>query len=616
MNVLFDEEGALRAGAVLSEQSGALQVETPSGRRAKIRQDKVLLSFARPAAGELLAEAEKQAAAVDVPFLWECAGAEELGFTDLARDYFGHEPSPVEAAAVLWALWHAPLHFFKKGPGRFKAATAEQLKNAQQAAERQQKRAERQSELAQRLAAGELPKEVAARLPQILYKPDPSWIETKAIIEAGQILRLPAVRVLERAGAVKNAPDYHLGRFLIDFFPKGLEFPQSLPHPDEPGDLPLCDADVFSIDDASTTEIDDGFSVARLPDGSYRIGVHIAAPALGFLPGSPLDGVARQRLSTVYMPGDKITMLPPSVVKRFSLDEGLARPAMSLYLTVAGDGSYRVLTEDTRLERVRIRKNLRHQDLDSQLTEEALAQGGAALDFPYGAELKVLSELAARLQAQRGKPEQAQLDFHFYVEGDRVRIVPRPRGAPADKLVAELMIHANVAWGKKLGDRDVRALYRVQDSGKVRLSLYPAPHLGLGVAQYLWSSSPLRRYCDLVNQWLLIAELYGEPSPFSEEGELLQVMRDFETTYSAYDEFQRAMERCYSLRFLLQEGIRTTSATVIKERDSLVRLNACPVWGRIPSLPELSAGSQILVEVSGVDEYELTAHLEFRGKAP
>lgn len=285
---------------------------------------------------------------------------------------------------------------------------------------------------------------------------------------------------------------------------------------------------------------------------------------------------------------------------------------MSLYLTVSGDGSYRILTEDTRLERVRIAKNLRHQDLDTLLTEEALRAG--RLDFPFGPELKVLYELAGRLQAGRGKPEQEQLDFSFFVEGDRVRIVPRPRGAPADKLVAELMIHANVAWGKKLGDRDVRALYRVQDSGKVRLSLYPAPHLGLGVGQYLWSSSPLRRYCDLVNQWLLIAELYGEPSPFSDEGELLQVMRDFETTYSAYDEFQRVMERYFSLRFLLQEGIRTTTATVIKDRDNLVRLNVCPLWQRIPPLPELPVGTQINVEVTNLDEYELTSHIEYRGK--
>lgn len=611
MNVLFEEDGALRVASVLSEEKGALQIEAPTGRRGKIRGDRVLLSFQRPTAAELFAEAETRAAEIDVPFLWEVAGSEEFGFTDLAREYSGHEPSPVESAAILWALWNAPTHFYKKGSGRFKAATTEQLKNAQQAAERQQKRAERQTELAQRMVQGELPKEIAARLPTLLYKPDPSWIETKAVNEAAQLAKLPPLRLLERAGAVKSAREYHLGRFLLDFFPKGTQF-QSLPPPDEPGELPAADVEAFSIDDASTTEIDDAFSVTRLPDGSLRVGVHIAAPALGFLPGSPLDAVARQRLSTVYLPGDKITMLPQPVIERFSLDEGEERPAMSLYLTVSGDGSYRILTEDTRLERVRITKNLRHQDLDTLLTEEALRLG--RLDFSHGPELKVLYELAGRLQAGRGKPEQEQLDFSFFVENDRVRIVPRPRGAPADKLVAELMIHANVAWGKKLGDRDVRALYRVQDSGKVRLSLYPAPHLGLGVSQYLWSSSPLRRYCDLVNQWLLIAELYGEPSPFSDEGELLQVMRDFETTYSAYDEFQRAMERYFSLRFLLQEGIRTTTATVIKDRDNLVRLNVCPLWQRIPPLPELPVGTQINVEVSNLDEYELTAHIEYRGK--
>ena len=83
-----------------------------------------------------------------------------------------------------------------------------------------------------------------------------------------------------------------------------------------------------------TTEIDDAFSVQRLP-GGVRIGIHIAAPALGFAPGSALDAIARERLSTAYMPGRKFTMLPDDVVARFSLDHGGELPAVSLYVDVA-----------------------------------------------------------------------------------------------------------------------------------------------------------------------------------------------------------------------------------------------------------------------------------------
>ncbi|WP_250520779.1 RNB domain-containing ribonuclease, partial [Caballeronia sp. NCTM1] len=76
------------------------------------------------------------------------------------------------------------------------------------------------------------------------------------------------------------------------------------------------------------------FSVQHLADGRVRIGVHIAAPALGIARGDTIDSIARSRLSTVYMPGDKITMLPDNVVEVFTLGEGGLRPALSLYIIV------------------------------------------------------------------------------------------------------------------------------------------------------------------------------------------------------------------------------------------------------------------------------------------
>ena len=114
---------------------------------------------------------------------------------------------------------------------------------------------------------------------------------------------------------------------------------------DDPRRCPtICreaDVEAFSIDDVTTTEIDDAFSVEHLADGRVRVGIHIAAPALGIARGDAVDAIARARLSTVYMPGDKITMLPDSVVEAFTLAEGGLRPALSLYVIVeprdAGD---------------------------------------------------------------------------------------------------------------------------------------------------------------------------------------------------------------------------------------------------------------------------------------
>ena len=99
-------------------------------------------------------------------------------------------------------------------------------------------------------------------------------------------------------------------------------------------DLPIANVKAFSIDDSSTTEIDDATSVEHVDDKLLRIGVHIAAPGLGIERDSDIDRVARSRLSTVYAPGIKTTMLPQDWIKEFSLDEGRAVPCLSLYALV------------------------------------------------------------------------------------------------------------------------------------------------------------------------------------------------------------------------------------------------------------------------------------------
>jgi hypothetical protein len=119
----------------------------------------------------------------------------------------------------------------------------------------------------------------------------------------------------------------------------------------------------------------------------------------------------------------------------------------------------------------------------------------------------------------RGKPENFNRpDYNFRLDhgnegepdGDEtVRISERKRGAPLDLIVSEAMILANSHWGGWLAEHGVPGIYRSQASLapgiKVRMGTKPAPHAGMGVAQYTWATSPLRRYVDLVNQWQIIA---------------------------------------------------------------------------------------------------------------
>jgi len=446
------------------------------------------------------------------------------------------------------------------------------------------------------------------------YRPDKNAPEWKALDAACAAERISAADLLRACGAIPSSHDYHFNRFLTETFPQGVEFPAWDPLPPTP-ELPVAPVRAFSIDDASTTEIDDAFSVRDLGDGHREIGIHIAAPALLIAPGTALDAIARRRLSTVYMPGRKLTMLPERVVEALTLREETTPPALSLYVETGPDGA--PLRHRTALERVPIAANLRLATLT-----EAFARDAAADDPPWTAELRALWRLAQHVAAARGKPDVARTDFTFDVdwtregagERGRVTIAARPRGSPLDKLVAELMIHVNHVWGQRIADAGIPGFYRVQAGGKVKMSTRPGEHQGLGVSHYLWSSSPLRRYSDLVNQRQLIATVRNERAPYVDgDAELFAALADFEATYSQYAELQDRMERYWCLRWLLQEHVSECTATII--RDNLVRFDSLPLVVRLPDLPAGTPGAGVRVAIGRIDLLDATLECRYAGAA-
>ncbi len=611
MNIFYEEDGGFKVGAILADNDTSLQIEAPHGKRSKVKSASVLLRFERPPLGEFMGEAQRTADDIDVDFLWECCGEPEFEYTSLAREYFGHEPSALEAAAALLRLHGAPMYFYKKGRGRYKAAPAAALKAALAGLERKKQQALQKQQYLEQLNAGQLPPAFAPLVGRLLYAPDKNSIEFKALDEACAAQHVSPAHLLQRCGAIPSTHDYHLNRFLFEYFPRGAGH-EALALPEAHADLPLADAAAFSIDDAATTEIDDAFSVSPRAAGGVRIGIHIAAPALGITLGTAGDAVARERLSTVYHPAGKITMLPEALIAAYTLAEGHACPALSLYVDVNSVGE--IAATETRVERVRIAGNLRLDRLEPVFNQAALA--GGVIDHPQGAELKALWDFAtarAKVRQGDGPQQQQRAEYTFDVENDRIRIGRRQRGSAIDTLVSELMIYVNSTWGRELADKKLAAIYRVQNAGKVRMSTAPAAHEGLGVAQYLWASSPLRRYVDLVNQRQLIAAARGEPAPYPQRDEaLLAAMRDFELAYDAYAEFQRAMERYWCLRWLLQEARTSVLATVL--RENLVRFDELPITVRVPSVPELPSDTTVELDISDIDLLELTLHCEFRRK--
>ena len=631
MYVLFEEAGKFMAGRVMSEAEASAQVELDSGKRVKVKAAQMLLRFDKPAPAALLSEAASLASSIELDLAWEFAPEEEFGFADLASDYFSAQPTPVQQAAALLRLFEAPHYFRRAGKGRFRKAPAEIVQQALAAIEKKKQIQAQIEDWAQQLSSGSCPAPVREQLYKILFKPDKNAPEYKAVVEASKASQRAPLDLLQQAGAIDSPWDFHWQRFLFEWFPKGTGFP-ALQAPAITEELPLAPVQAFSIDDSQTTEIDDALSLQGLGTGTVTVGIHIAAPGLALQPGSPIDQLGRARLSTVYMPGYKITMLPDSVVQNYTLSEGQACPAVSLYVRFSED-QLEVLGSETKLERVPIAVNLRHDQLDDRITQAWLEGEDSTEHADVPVERATLAffwrlaqTLKARREQVRGKPETFNRpDYSFKLErasseqppqGDEtVRIGVRQRGAPLDLMVAEAMILANSSWGQWLAQLGVPAIYRSQASlapgVKVRMGTKPAPHAGMGVAQYTWATSPLRRYVDLVNQWQLIAVLSGKPAPFAHRSpELFAAMRDFDLTYAGYADFQRRMERYWCLRWLRQSARTECDGTMLRNTPN-VRIDGLPLVLPVPSAPEPTPGTRIRLTLGTPDFLELSVPTRF-----
>ena len=628
MYALFEDAGKFLAGRVMTEADSSMQIELDSGKRVKAKSANVLLKFDKPAPAELIARAQVLAREIDLDLAWTFAPDAEFGFADLARDYFNAQAGPEQQAAALFCLFEAPHYFRRLGKGQFRKAPEEVVKAALLGIERKKQVAAQIKAWAGELQAGTCPAPVREQLYKILFKPDKNAPEYKAVVEAAQHSHRAPLDLLKAAGAIASPYQFHSKRFLFEQFPRGTAFPAGLDAPPVQEALPLAAVQAFSIDDSATTEIDDALSVQGLGSGTVVLGIHIAAPALAFGPGSAVDKVAAERLSTVYMPGWKLTMLPDAVVQTYTLTAGRDCPSVSLYVTL-DESTLEIRASETKLERVPIAANLRHDVLDAVISEATL-DGSAAADYPFAAELAFAWRLARALKARRevvrGKPETFNRpDYNFRLEGthgaeprgdETVQITTRQRGAPLDLIVAEAMILANSTWGAWLAECGVPGIYRSQASlapgVKVRMGVKPAPLAGMGVAQYTWATSPLRRYVDLVNQWQIVACVrHGRTAalaaPFKpRDAQLFAVISAFDTAYAAYADFQRDIERYWTLQWLAQQGVAELDASVMK--DGLVRADTLPLVFRALGCEGLPRGTHVRVRITGSDPLTLEVH--------
>ncbi|RDI96513.1 ribonuclease R [Meiothermus sp. QL-1] len=313
---------------------------------------------------------------------------------------------------------------------------------------------------------------------------------------------------------------------------------------------------VFTIDGADAKDFDDAIHIEVLPNGNYRVGIHIADVSHYVREGSPLDQEAYARATSVYLPGRVLPMLPEALSNGIcSLKPGEDRLVLSVLVELSPEGKVRgyrfaegVIRSVARLTYEAVEAFAEAKEKGTPLPEEAIPP----LLHP---DLSLLLELTQTLKARR--LEQGALDFNF----SEVRVEVDPEGnlhliplrePRARSLIEELMLLANRIVAKHLAERNIPALFRVhedpsqeaytklvnaleklgyrlpggepspkalqavlkQAEGRpeapvvstlllrsLRLARYAAEnlgHFGLAAEHYLHFTSPIRRYPDLV----------------------------------------------------------------------------------------------------------------------
>ena len=465
--------------------------------------------------------------------------------------YFSKEATEQERIALLFAL-NKHISFYNLGRGVFRKCSAEEIQQRQELIAKNLAEAILLADYTNDLINQKAPDSWSnLDIIKLINKPDKNSLEHKALQQASKELHLSILEVCVNAGLINDIANYFVQTFLKETFPHGINttvLPNSAPI--DISNLEHNQAlQVFSIDDSTTTEIDDAFSVEALGD-KYRIGVHIAAPALD----SSLTHLVSENLSTIYYPGHKITMLPEEVIAKYTLDAGKTTPVVSIYFVI--DNEFNIAEYYSKLETITIKANLRIEELEAIFNHDSL---DFQHNYHFEHELKLLYKFAIKLEEQRGKPSVNSIapDYNFSFVDDKIIIKPRERGNPIDILVSELMILGNCSWGRLLTNAFIPAIYRVkQHNYPVKMTTTPDSHIGLNVDYYTWASSPLRRSVDYVNQHQIISlirrnkDYYTEVSPI-----MASVVENFDAQYGKYLAFQDKMEKYWSLKYLIQENI-------------------------------------------------------------
>jgi exoribonuclease-2 len=386
--------------------------------------------------------------------------------------------------------------------------------------------------------------------------------------------------------------------------------------------LDLTHLKVYTIDDESTTEIDDGLSWESITDGKERLWVHIADPTRWLEPEDDLDLEARKRGSTVYLPTGMVPMFPEILATGpMSLVQGKICCALSFGIILDSNGAVEEYSIHASLIKPTYR--LTYEDVDEMLElgvqaepeMEAIAtwakkrkswrynQGAISINMPE-AMIKVKGDdisidilddsssrqlvaemmiLAGEVAARYGQTHNIPLPF---------RGQPQPELPPEEELI-------------QLPAGFVRACAMRRCMPKSEMSITPLRHAGLGLDTYTQATSPIRRYSDLLTHFQLKAHLRGEVLPFSAD-QLKEVMMTVSTITQEVTMVERQTNRYWALEYLRRHPEQVWSVTVLmwlREDSNLALILLEDLGLQLPMVfrRSVTLGEQLLVKVSIAD---------------
>jgi len=566
---------------------------------------------------------------VDIKELWEVLNTEQewIDLPTMTRFCFPKEPTLDHESAVIRAFFN-DRQYFKFNPDRFFPNTQDQVESIQIQAEQ----AERKNRLVE--SGGKWLKAVMEGKISTVAEQDQPVIEALKsyfLFEKESPHVEIAQEIVEKAGY--KSPDVIFQALVAlgiwdeneNFDLLRYDIPRSFPEPvvesaEQTAASPpmvsagaerrdLTDLSLMTIDGQATLDFDDAISLQR-EEGLYRIGVHITDVGHYVRKGDAVDREAMHRASSIYMPDQRISMIPPRLAEDLcSLKAGQIRPAISMMIRMRPSGEF--VDFDLFPSIVRVHRQLTYHDVHLMADEDET--------------IGTLYDVAKKFQQVRLEQGAVQIslpEVSVWIDAAGQLAVSRTnRESPGRLLIAELMILANWLAARYLAQRGISAIFRSQAGPRERLfkdnqgSLFqnwmqrrflsrfvlspqPEPHSGLGLDAYVTATSPIRKYYDLVTQ-RQIRSSFGLETAYSQE-EIRQFIGLLETPMSQVGRIQYQRNRYWLLKYLEGRTGKKEEAIVIQKRKNgyLVLLTEYMVEALLPVSAGITLNPEAVVQVT------------------